>query len=297
MATVQITTWEEFKTALTETITENTTYEIMNDIDASGEILQSTISIPTSQFIRTYNGNSHAINGITSYANITGAISHNAYSASGVSGYDVIFNDIHFSNIQLSDTNGGFFYCGSRAASSTYRSTQFNGCLFSGQTRYWQYNYDGSYYTYAYYNNCSFNMEVISNGGVGHDDAHFNNCYIIVSYLRPITSRFAPEFNNLTNCYIGGHITIGYNSSGSSYSICRTLYNSVFNMDVDITITSGNVYIIGTYSSAYYGLLNIGKITSAGATVPDVTNVYKLTDSQMKSKTYIHENTNFPLYG
>ena len=44
MAEKNITTWEQFKIALTESITEDTTYNIKNDLDASNDILTNDIN-------------------------------------------------------------------------------------------------------------------------------------------------------------------------------------------------------------------------------------------------------------
>ena len=65
-----ITTWEEFKAALTENITEETTYNIKNDLDASNDILTKNIEFYGS-WTKIFNGNGYKINGITAYGNVT----------------------------------------------------------------------------------------------------------------------------------------------------------------------------------------------------------------------------------
>ena len=71
MAEKDITTWEEFKNALTESITEDTTYNIKNDLDASNDILTNNIACISSNKNKVFYGNGYKINGITAYGNVT----------------------------------------------------------------------------------------------------------------------------------------------------------------------------------------------------------------------------------
>lgn len=292
MATKQITTWDEFKTALTETITENTTYEIMNDIDVSDEVISSTITcyMPSTSLRKIFNGNEHKINGLTSYSSV--------YFFTTTIG--ITFNDIHFSNMM--NQNGGFMrQYGSHSSSDPY--CVFNRCFFSGLIKYF-----ATYITFqnsfvCNFNSCSFNLkcDIFQNATYL---LQFSNCYIILNPISQyciLTVSGGRRANfNATNCYIGGLLASTWTSS--EYLISEHLgSNNVFNCTFKIY----NYSVSTTYwftGSNVVTLVNNEKFvdqngSSITPTIGQLTNIHLLTDSQLKSRTYIQENTNFPLYG
>lgn len=302
MATVQITTWDEFKTALTESITEDTTYEIMNDIDVSDTVISNTITIPTSNFTKTFNGNGHDINGITSYSAI--GIFQKAASCT------IIFNNTNFTNVMLQ--TGYLFYFNNPQTGSYYPLT-FNECLFNGLTLRLFSNINSGYACYTYLNRCSINVECTClTYGSGY---YFTECYIIINPIQGTsTCSLDPRSSNsnyihLANCYIAGSIYISYNTSayivGGTYYNASTCYNNVFNYEVHITNYSESTtyyWTGGNVPESRCSLYNSEKVyggtgTDTPITCGTRTNFDGLTDTQLKSRTYIKENTSFPLYG
>ena len=293
MATKQLTTWDEFKTALTETITENTTYEIMNDIDVSDEILESTITCAgaSSSNRKIFNGNEHKINGLTSYSSIY-FFATNIYFT---------FNDIHFSNMM--NQNGGFMQQYG-AHTSGDPLCMFNRCYFSGLTRFF-----ATYTTFqssfvCEFNSCSFNLKCTRFQNANFL-LRFSNCYIILNPITLYCLLTVPggrdAYFNANNCYIGG--LLADNVSSSDYLI--SLYtgtNNVFNCTFKIlNYSSTTTYSISSDNEAW--LINRDKFTdqngaSITPTISHGANIYLLTDSQLKSKSYIQQNCpNFPLFG
>lgn len=295
MATKQITTWTEFKTALTETITENTTYEIMNDIDVSDEVISSTITCRylSDTLRKVINGNGYKINGLTTYSSLYFFKTDIKYT----------FNDIHFENIM--NQNGGFMrQYGSHSSGDPY--CVFNRCFFSGLMRYFAAYESFQTGFVCQFNSCSFNLkcEIFQNATYL---LQFSNCYII---LNPITQycTLTPYGGssgnfNAANCYIGG--MLAYNNWGGSgyYMIAERAENyNVFNCTFKIYNYSASSTYRFTDSNAI-AIVNSGKfVDQNGASVTPTTshgnNIYLLTDSQLKSKTAINQNApNFPLWG
>lgn len=292
MATKQITTWAEFKTALTETITENTTYEIMNDIDVSDEIQESTITCRelTGSLQKIINGNGHKINGLTTYSSIYFFTTNIRYT----------FNDIHFSNMM--NQKGGFMrQYGAHSSGDPY--CVFNRCFFSGLTWYFAtyITFQGSYV--CEFNSCSFNLKCTYFQNAEFL-LQFSNCYII---LNPITVYCVLTVSggrgadfNATNCYIGGML-VDYVSSNEYLIAEHTGATNVFNCTFKIgNYSSSTTYQLSSDNKTC--LINSDKFVDLdGASItPKISHgakIYLLTDSQLKSKTYIQQNTNFPLYG
>ena len=305
MATKQITTWDEFKTALTETITENTTYEIMNDIDVSDEILTNRIVMicnPDRSVTvkKTFNGNDKKINGITTYENINIFVTTTPFQ----NVHQIIFNNIHFTNFMIQ--NGSLF--------APYNDTGygapliFNSCFFNGLCNiFYSFTSGGSPYNYPHRNNfnkCSFNLKIKTT--FINFDATLNNCYIIID--NSIAENGGAMFANgtrcvMSNCYLAGkwksnttncYIDISYYYSGTSiYST-----NNVFNIELSSMNTGSTLQITRNYNNDVPTLINADKIVKLETqTITHGSQQYLLTDSQLKSKTYIQQNTNFPLYG
>lgn len=304
MATKQITTWDEFKTALTETITENTTYEIMNDIDVSGTPITSIITLAgaTQGATKTITSNGDTakkINGITNYTNIECIFYlNNRY---------ITFNNIHFSNFMLQ---------GSALFANAFETTNFNSCYFNGlcqRLAKLKSGASGAQRDYIIFNRCSFNIAI----GIQLDEGYssFRNCYIIFDEFYSTYNASDPiRASSFVNCYFGGKLDMHNNTYTTFYLImgrCSTgtyatgncVYNCVFNVEVILNNSVTTVYAYYTYNNytlTYASLFNSDKIKKYNDTTPTITwrtNGYGLTDSQLKSKTYIQQNTSFPLYG
>jgi len=304
MATKQITTWAEFKTALTETITENTTYEIMNDIDVSDTPINSIITLAgaTSSAHKTFTSNgdtAKSINGITNYTNIECIFYlNNEYFS---------FNNIHFSNFMLQD---------SALFATAWTHPTFNSCYFNGLCQRLSKLKSGSSGRnddYVIFNKCSFNISL----GLRLDEGYcsFRECYFIFNdFYSTANSTYVIYASSFVNCYFGGKLDM-HNNTGTTFYIIygagysgtygtgSSIYNCVFNVELTLNNSVTTVYAYYTYNNYTLStgtLYNSDKIKKYDGTAPTITwrtNGYNLTDSQIKSKTYIQQNTNFPLYG
>lgn len=295
MATKQITTWDEFKTALMETITENTTYEIMNDIDVSDTIIESVIVPANVTYRKTINGNEHSINGITSYLTYYGGIIGGSGSTTS---HNITYNDIKFTNIMLQSC--GLFH--DTGFNKDYHFI-FNRCYFSGLCG--ELFYMASKYTSAYptINRCSINIKcqyLVRDGGVT-----MNECYTIIQPFSTMCEIASGRYvwGTISNCYFGGTIKTNYSTDKYIYGYYSGGTNNIFNCEVHILNYSASTTYYptgGNNTESTTCLYNTDKIYNAQGTsiqLANRTEFIGLTDSQLKSRTYIQENTNFPLYG
>lgn len=289
MATKNISSWDEFKTALTETITENTTYEIMNDIDVSGKLLD-TINATNNSFTKTFKPGGTlpnvTINGLTSYAT-----SYVLFEIVGSK--DVTFTNIHFSNFMCQ--NLWLFNTGE---TSDRGAVFFNNCLFNGVCF-------GLYYgrsSTTVFNKCSVNIKCRY---LTYKFPYFDDSYVIINpFSDKDTNSIVYSADTLgsfgTNSYLGG--TVRNNRSGLriyGYDLChpRSRY-CVFNLKAEYTDATTSINVNNSNSGV--SLINnsyIKNSNNADITVTASGAIVPLTDTQLKSRTYIKENTNFPLYG
>lgn len=310
MATKTIATWEEFVTALTETIEENTTYYIENNIDISDSPIESTISCPANTTYRktftsvsTGYKNAVTINGITEYSLSVGVF--NLRNA------NVTFQNIRFTNLQVASS---LFYH-SQSWESAMRLIISN-CEFNGRCGKLIYNYKpgssggGTYAASTVLQNCSIYLSgsnLSTYSGAYTYATIFSGCWIHFDKTGTTSSSFGNAIF-LSNCYIEGSVTTSsFSSLFSSYGF----KNCVFNIDVTLTgTTPSNAYIgndgisIGSnysYGNSYYKgtvycLYNHDK-WQVGKDADD-SNITALTDSQLKSVSAIRDAApNFPLYG
>lgn len=292
MAEKDITTWEEFKAAIVENITEDTTYNIKNDIDASSDILtQSIVSASvTSSIKKVFNGNNFKINGITSYSAIS------VFEINFVAE----FNNIHFSNFMLQDAK--LLY------SNKNSEKIYNGCLFNGLVDTFS---AFSTFTHSFiFNSCSFNVKV----NIFSSFNMFNSCYI---YIEPFqeTNKLGTT-NKFTNCFIDGVLKntlidntaiehVGYTSQNSGSYPSSFYTANVFNCKVVVTNYNALFNYYGASRSNDGTVLNnADKIFQADGVTKIPASQLKvrydtqwLTDAQLKDKNYIQQSTNFPLYG
>ena len=285
MAEKNITTWEEFKTALKENITEDTTYNIKNDLDASNDILTNSINCKSSKN-KTFRGNGYKINGITAYGDLT------VFNTDQDTNHDYRFYDIKFTNFMV---ESGTF---SNLCRSTYYAevedygTLFVNCFFNGVCK----NFSALVVSkrIAYFNKCSFNVRCAS---FSRDNNTFDSCYIIITPLQN-TNSFS-EDSTIKNSYVEGVIKNTFSSS--KYLTPKFAGNNVFNCKVIVTNYSDST-TYKTHNSSEPVLINRDKLlqkdgVTSIANVASATNIYFLTDEQMKNKEYIQQNTTFPLYG
>ena len=275
-----ITTWEEFKAALTEQITEETTYNIKNDIDATNDILTKNIEFYNGN-IKIFKGNGYKINGITAYGNVTVFHTPNYTFAQ--------FYDIKFTNFMVE--SGTFTnLCHSSSVSNKFL---FENCFFNGVCKVFVPDAGVQYLTT--FNKCSFNVRCES---FATDRSTFNSCYIITTPLQD-TNIFKSAI--VMNCYIEGTITSEPTGSTSSYITPNFEDNNVFNCKVIVkNYNDSRTYYLNPSGKAV--LVNKNKLLQNDGIKPikniaDAENIYLLTDEQMKNKDYIQQNTTFPLYG
>ena len=286
MAEKDITTWEQFKTALTESITEDTTYNIKNDLDASNDILTNSIMCIDGGKNKIFRGNGYKINGITAYGNVI------VFNSDQVTDHDFRFYDIKFTNFMIE--SGGFAYLcrNSYNASFSVYSDLFVNCFFNGVCK--SFTYDAEKNRIAYFTKCSFNVRCESFSG---NRCSFDSCYIIITPLQD-TNSFSSD-STLVNSYVEGVVKNSFSSR--SYLTPKFSGNNVFNCKVIITDYSAST-TYKTYNSSAPVLVNKDRLLQSDGVTPianvaSATNIYFLTDEQMKNKEYIQQNTTFPLYG
>ena len=274
-----ITTWEEFKTALTEEITESTTYNIKNNLDASNDILTNNIEcITNSDYEKIFKGNNYSINAITAYGDVT--VFHTIQSQY----YNFHFFDIKFTNFMI---DSGTF------TNLCHRGGElFNNCFFNGVCKYFIDVVTSG--RIAYFYKCSLNIRCTK---LANMYTTFSSCYIVTTPLQN-TNSFNYGFK-LVNCYVEGVVK---NSFSSSSELTPPFSgNNVFNCKVIITNYSDSItYKVNTSSKET--LINKDRLLQSDGVTPikniaNAENVYFLTDEQMKNKNYIQQNTTFPLYG
>lgn len=277
-----ITTWEGFKTALTETITENTTYNIKNNLDASNDILTNNIEcITTSDYEKVFNGNNYAINGITAYGKVT--VFHTIQSKY----YNFHFLNIKFTNFMV---DSGIFtnLCNKQTGKL------FENCFFNGVCDYFLDGLGKNSDKIAGFYKCSLNVRCTR---LAVDGVTFDSCYINITPLQNINSFDSDAA--LLNSYVEGVIK---NSFESSSPLTPKFYgNNVFNCKIIITnYSDSKTYKVNTRNGVT--LVNKDKLLQSDGVTP-IKNiatddkVYFLTDEQMRNKNYIQQNTTFPLYG
>ena len=285
MAEKNITTWEEFKTALTESITEDTTYNIKNDLDASNDILTNNINC-ISPHKKIFMGNGYKINAITAYGDVT------VFNTIQETNYNYRFYDIKFTNFMIESGVFTNLCRNSYYADFEEYGNLFVNCFFNGVCKKFSQFITSN--RRAYFNKCSFNVRCES---FSDDRSTFDSCYIIITPLQN-TNSFS-ENSVLVNSYVEGVIKNSFSSR--SYLTPKFNGNNVFNCKVIITnYSSSTTY--KTYNSSEPVLVNKDRLLQKDGVTPianiaSATNIYFLTDEQLKNKEYIQQNTTFPLYG
>lgn len=302
MATKQITTWAEFKTAFRATRTEATTLNITTDLDASDDILDSSLGAGSGNYKLTIQGNGHKINGLSSYNNI--------YLIRG--GSYIKFYNVHFSNIFC--PTGGFTY-GNGSSGNFYLFTE---CYFNGLVNIFCSGYSSS--RYAAFNKCSFNikMQYFTNSEYCW---YLNECYCIFNpkteggICIPLNSSSGSLFNSAiyneeitaaNNNYFGGLLRHIYTSDTAYYfgGSSQGDISNVYNCEVHTPAGVSTFH----FHRAYSGNQNLQSLYNkekcfAGETTNiklpySIEYVVGITDSGLKSPTTIHaEAPRFPLYG
>ena len=146
----------------------------------------------------------------------------------------------------------------------------------------------------AYFNKCSFNVRCES---FSDQRSTFDSCYIIITPLQN-TNSFS-EDSTIVNSYVEG--VVKNNFSSRSYLTPKFSGNNVFNCKVIIANYDDST-TYKTSNSSEPVLINKDRLLQSDGVTPitkiaSATNIYFLTDEQMKNKEYIQQNTTFPLYG
>ena len=282
-----ITTWEEFKNALTENITEVTTYNIKNDLDASNDILIESINcISPNEKDKILMGNGYKINGITAYGNFTIFKTNQDFDC------NYRFYDVKFTNFMA---ESAVFSNLCRSTYNSYGAEQlalFTNCFFNGVCR--DFTSFVTTVRVSYFYKCSLNVRCAN---FASTRCSFDSCYIITTPLQN-DNNLGSECT-LINSYIEG--TVKNTFSSSSFLTSQFNNSNVFNCEVIITNYSDSTTYVVQPSNAPV-LINKDRLLQSDGVTPikniaPATNVYFLTDEQMKNKDYIQQNTTFPLYG
>lgn len=286
MAEKDITSWEEFKNALREQITEDTTYNIKNDLDATNDILTSNIFCSTFNNInKVFKGNGYKINGITAYGDVT------VFYIEQNLNHSYRFYDINFTNFMIESGTFTNLCRKSYFASFEEYSNLFYNCFFNGVCK--QFTADVMDRKVAYFNRCSFNVRcAIFSGRL----CSFDTCYIITTPLQD--DNWFSNSATLINSYIEGVLKTNL---PMSYITPQFTKNNIFNCKVIVKNYSPST-TYKAYPSDAPVLINKDKILQSDGVTPITniapeTNIYLLTDEQLRNKDYIQQNTSFPLYG
>lgn len=306
MATKQITTWAEFKTAYRATRTEATTLNITTDLDASDDILDSSLVAGSGSYRLTIQGNGHKINGLSSYNNI--------YLIMG--GSYIKFYNVHFSNIFC--PTGGFTY-GYGSSGNFYLFTE---CYFNGLVNIFCSGYSSS--RYAAFNKCSFNIKMQYFTDIGWC-WYLNECYCIFNpktkggICIPMNPSAGSLFSNVligqeiataNNNYFAGTLRhsstsgIAYYFGGYFGDTGGLLLSNVYNCEVHTPVGVDEWYfhVQNTDATSVQSLYNKEKCFAGETTTVKLpasnANVVGITDSGLKSASTIHSQApRFPLYG
>ena len=288
MAEKNITTWEQFKTALTESITEDTTYNIKNDLDASNDILTNSIMCIDGDKNKIFRGNGYKINGITAYGNVI------VFDSDQATNHDFRFYDIKFTNFMIESGTFASLCRSSYYASFEEYSDLFVNCFFNGVCK--NFISSTTKNRISYFTKCSFNVRCESFSGERNT---FDSCYIVITPLQN-TNSFSSD-STIKSSYVEGIIRNTFSDSRYSYLTPQFNGNNVFNCKVIITNYNDST-TYKTYNSSEPVLVNKDRLLQSDGVTPikniaSATNVYFLTDEQLKNKEYIQQNTPFPLYG
>lgn len=274
MATIEVNTWEELKSAIQNDWTENKIINIMSDIDVSGTILTAGLTKPANPYTITINGNNHKINGITSYSTI------NLFTLSKAS-----INDLHFSNIAAVQATFSATMGGVVSPQCTWNRCYVNGILKQICVS-----------EHQHYSNCSFNIKSYVISGITSDaeEGFFENCYIL--YETFLTESTYPTYlgGYFKNCYIGGKFE--YNRTGSislTDLVSHTRpWRSCFNLEF-INHATAALTVHMNATAPQYTLFNADKMTNPSTTTYVFANqMVNLTDSEMKNPAVISQRTN-----
>lgn len=297
MATKTISTWDEFKTAWTESISETTTYIITNDIDVSDTPIDTTLNCPGQSWsthyvkIFTTNGDNVNIIGLTKYNSGT------LLNISGEYGI-VVFNKINFINCQI--TQGCLF-----GVSSYNRAISVVNAVITGYVYMFNTRTLSSGIVFFYYKNCAVNTKGYRSIG---DYSIVVECWIHFDGIGTNSSSLAiVQWGKIAQSYYEGAISV----SSGSFINTATIYNNVFNLsargyDSSVAFFSSPksdieaISLITSYSGVYtapYGnstnLINNDKVTNY---VINTNYLIPLTDAQIKSVSAINELApNFPI--
>lgn len=286
MAEKDITTWEGFKNALSESITEDTTYNIKNDIDASNDIMTNNINCIDSDKNKVFRGNGYKINGITAYGSVT------VFDTNKVTDYNYRFYDIKFTNFMVESGTFTNLCRNSYHANFEEYSDLFVNCFFNGVCK--TFTTSAAKNRISYFTKCSFNVRCESFSG---ERCTFDSCYIIIEPLQN-NNRFSSDAT-LKDSYVEGVVKNTFSSS--SYLTPKFTGNNVFNCKIIITdYSDSTTYKVNASSSPV--LVNKDNLLQSDGVTPitkidTANNIYFLTDEQLKNKDYIQQNTTFPLYG
>ena len=282
-----ITTWEEFKTALKERITKDTTYNIKNDLDATTDILTENIKCVTGEkYEKIFKGNNHKINGITAYGNVKVFDTDQNYD------YNFRFYDIKFTNFMID--SGTFIFLTRYSFTSNFETYKdlFVNCFFNGVCK--AFIQPPITKRTSYFRKCSFNVRCENFAG---DSVIFDSCYIVITPLQ--NKNTFDSDATIINSYVEGVIKNTFSSS--DYLTPKFNGNNVFNCKVIVKNYSDSVtYKVNASNNPV--LINKDRLLKSDGITPitniaTATNIYFLTDEQMRNKNYIQQNTTFPLYG
>lgn len=263
MPTIHVTNWNDLVTAVA---VNGDTVILDNDIDL--------INIPVTNQVRigaltTLDGAGHTIKNLTS--SIADCICCRTTD-------NCFVNNLNFYNVSyITDSDSKYFIT---STNGYYNSIIFTNCNFQGIfTRFAS--------VYSKFNKCIMSF-TNSNNQMFNITVTLDTCYIdlgnCISNKPNILS-----CEKCTNTFIKGNVTLT-NSPTSIINLTGAFDYNVVNVDVKSNSSVTIPFINSTTLSCLY---NSDKLTNI--TITPVSNVYGLTDTQLKDSAYISQNTNFPI--
>lgn len=296
MATKTISTWDEFETAWTESISETTTYIITNDIDVSDTPIDITLNCPGQSFsthyvkIFTTNGDNVNIIGLTKY---NSGVLLNISGEYGI----VVFNKINFINCQI--TQGYLF-----GVSSYNRAISVVNAVITGYVYMFNTRTLSSGIVHFYYKNCAVNTKGYRPIG---DYCIVVECWVHFDGLGTgSTSLSVAQWSKIAQSYYEGSI-----SNSGPFINTALIYNNVFNLSARgynstvgfFSSPNSNIEVIsliqsysGVYTAPYGNSTNLINNDKVSDYVINTSYFVPLTDTQIKSVSAINELApNFPI--
>lgn len=248
---VTVSTWAEFKAALTSS---ETIIEVMADIDANDDLPLASIDVYA--VAKTVNGNGHTLYNL---------------STGGVVNSPIIW--LH-SNITINELN--FYNCYRLEDDYFFRTTSavrayFNDCKIVGSA-------SKTLAAYADYTRCSMSW-TRARGVHINRECNYTYCWVHFDVTRT-TGSGEYEFGGIFNSYLEGEWTNTFSGTGNRPGIAYWIDNTISNIKYPEAIVECNSSSSGAVS--VYNITNMPNLA-----IINPANSKTATDAGMKDASYL----------